>query len=117
MTSSPDNQPISPRSVEHSIEALVARVGAPRPEPLWTTGQACCCTAKPMVKVLMPPVRPGGEPVDLLMCGHHFRAGELALLAAGAAAFDADGALLMPADWQDESRPAAPQPNPRAASR
>lgn len=103
MTSSPDTPPISPRASGQSIEALVARIASPpRPEPLWTTERACCCGAGPMVKVLMPPARPGGEPVDLLLCGHHFRASKNALLAAGAAAFDKDGALLMPTDLRDD---------------
>jgi hypothetical protein len=116
MTSSPDNPPISPRASGQSIEALVARIEAPRPEPLWTIERACCCTAQPMVKVLMPPVRPGGEPVDLLLCGHHYRESKSALLTAGATAFDKDGELLMPTAWQVDGRSAVPQPSPRAAT-
>ncbi|MFJ9908827.1 universal stress protein [Streptomyces sp. NPDC101152] len=36
----------------------------------WPT-RACCCSAPPQVKVLMP-VR-NGLPVDLYLCGHHYR--------------------------------------------
>jgi hypothetical protein len=48
--------------------------------------RACCCAAKPLVKVIMPvtPARP--RPVDLWLCGHHWRASGEALAAAGASA-------------------------------
>ena len=35
-------------------------------------------------------------PVDLLLCGHHYRASERALAAAGAEVFGTDGAPLSP---------------------
>ena len=55
---------------------------------------ACCCPAKPAVVVIMP-ASPGHRlPVDLLLCGHHYRASERALAAAGAEVFDTDGAPL-----------------------
>lgn len=43
--------------------------------------RACCCPAAPMVKVLIPTARHAGRPVDLFLCGHHYRAslGPLAL--------------------------------------
>jgi hypothetical protein len=45
---------------------------------------ACCCPAKPIVRVTMPPspVRP--HSVDLLLCGHHYRVSRAQLEAAGA---------------------------------
>lgn len=50
--------------------------------------RSCCCPARPMVKIIMPPV-PGREhPVDLWLCGHHYHASRAALLAAGADAID-----------------------------
>lgn len=57
--------------------------------PLPTVLQACCCSARPRVTVLMPPASAGAKPVDLLLCGHHFRASRSSLHAAGAVAFDA----------------------------
>ena len=44
----------------------------------WPT-RACCCSAPPQVKILIP-ARIGG-PIDLYLCGHHYRAsiGPLAL--------------------------------------
>jgi len=37
-----------------------------------------------MVKVMMPPVPGRAHPVDLWLCGHHYRASLASLLAAGA---------------------------------
>jgi hypothetical protein len=56
--------------------------------------RACCCPARPVVTVIMPagPGRP--HRVDLLLCGHHFRACQAALTAAGAAVYDDTGALV-----------------------
>ena len=63
-------------------------------EPLPTLRPACCCCAKPVVKVVMPVTDPECDPTDLLLCGHHFRASVAALVAAGAVVFDASGALV-----------------------
>lgn len=61
----------------------------PPPEDLRLTdpsvpSRSCCCPARPMVTVVLPATsgRPG--PVDLWLCGHHYRASLGALLAAGA---------------------------------
>jgi hypothetical protein len=56
--------------------------------------RACCCPARPVVTVVMPPAPGRPHPVDLLLCGHHFRASQAALTAAGAAVYDDTGALL-----------------------
>ncbi len=56
--------------------------------------RSCCCPARPVVRAVMPATdsRPG--PIDLLLCGHHYRAGRAALLAAGAAVYDQRGTLI-----------------------
>jgi hypothetical protein len=64
---------------------------------------ACCCPARPVVRVVMPASAARTEPVDLLLCGHHYRASQLALRAAGAAVYDKQGTLVMGAD-QPRSR-------------
>ena len=46
--------------------------------------RSCCCPARPAMKVVMPPTAGRAHPVDLWLCGHHFRASLPALLAAGA---------------------------------
>jgi hypothetical protein len=73
------------------------------------TERACCCPARPVVRVVMPATASRREPVDLLLCGHHYQAGQVALLAAGAAVYDERGALLagMPADRRSRLRRAA----------
>jgi len=46
--------------------------------------RACCCPAWPVVQVTMPPTAQRPHPVDLLLCGHHYRVSAAALAAAGA---------------------------------
>ena len=46
--------------------------------------RACCCPARPVVRVLIPPAPARRHSVDLLLCGHHYRASCAALAAVGA---------------------------------
>jgi hypothetical protein len=46
--------------------------------------QACCCPGRPMFKVVMPPTATRPRPVDLWLCGHHYRASRKALESAKA---------------------------------
>jgi hypothetical protein len=59
----------------------------PLEEPRFTDpsipSRACCCLARPVVRVTMPPTATRTHPVDLWLCGHHYRASLQALLAAG----------------------------------
>ena len=57
-------------------------------------GRACCCPARPVVTVVMPPASARRHPVDLLLCGHHYRVCRAALTAAGATVYDETGALI-----------------------
>jgi len=50
--------------------------------------RACCCPARPVVRVIMPPTATRPRPVDLWLCGHHYRASLKALQAAGASVED-----------------------------
>ncbi len=74
---------------------------APVPS-LWSSPQcaedrACCCPARPVVRVIMPPIPGRPHAVDLLLCGHHYRVSRQVLAAAGATVSDlpviADAAL------------------------
>ena len=47
---------------------------------------ACCCPARAMVQVAMPPTQARPHDTDLLLYGHHYRASRTALAAAGAVA-------------------------------
>jgi len=46
--------------------------------------RACCCPARPVVRVLIPPAPGRPHSADLLLCGHHWRASGAALAAVGA---------------------------------
>jgi len=46
--------------------------------------RACCCPARAMVRVVMPPTAARPHATELLMCGHHYRVSRQALAAAGA---------------------------------
>jgi len=71
------------------------------------TERACCCPARPVVRAVMPATATRPEPVDLLLCGHHYRAGHAALRAAGATVYDEQGALLE--KGSDQRRPRVPR--------
>ncbi len=53
--------------------------------------RACCCPAQPVVRAIMPPTPQRAYPVDLLLCGHHYRICRQALTAAGAVIYDIPG--------------------------
>jgi hypothetical protein len=65
--------------------------------------RACCCPARPVVRVMMPSAAGRADPVDLWLCGHHYRASMGALCAAGAIVEDLTG----PADREQAYYPAA----------
>jgi hypothetical protein len=50
-----------------------------------STERSCCCPAKPQVKVIMPASASRPQPVELWLCGHHYRVSQAALARAGAA--------------------------------
>lgn len=72
-------------------DELPGRVG-----PIAPASRACCCPATPVVTVIMPPVATRRHPVDLLLCGHHYRASQAALRAAGATVYDRVGEVVLP---------------------
>jgi hypothetical protein len=49
------------------------------------SGQACCCVAWAVVRVVIPPTAARPHETELLLCGHHYRASRAALAAAHAA--------------------------------
>lgn len=65
----------------------IAGVRSVPDEPLTVPGRACCCTARPVVKIIMPVTSSRPSPVDLWLCGHHWRASRQALRAAGATVY------------------------------
>jgi len=47
-------------------------------------GPACCCPANPVVRVIMPATAARPHRTELLLCGHHYRVSQEALVAANA---------------------------------
>jgi hypothetical protein len=88
------------------------RAGPERVAPLEVAARACCCPARPVVTVVIPPTASRPHPVDLLMCGHHFRITQAALRAAGAAVYDRTGLLIMAG-----TKAAAPRAKPGPLAR
>jgi hypothetical protein len=58
--------------------------------------RACCCPARPVVKVLIPPAHGRSHSADLLLCGHHYRVSQAALAKVGAVVLDETGAVVQP---------------------
>ena len=58
------------------------------PRPPILGDQACCCPAKPTVRVLIPPTSARPHSVTLLLCGHHYRTSCAGLAAADAVIMD-----------------------------
>lgn len=56
--------------------------------------RACCCTARPVVTVVMPLTEDQPDPIGLLLCGHHYRVNRRRLAEAGAVVFDAAGEMI-----------------------
>lgn len=79
----------------------------PPDSSVWREDRACCCPGQPVVRVIMPPAPGRRHPVDLLLCGHHYRVSRQALTAAEArienllGMADAAAAALLPSSHQD----------------
>ena len=76
--------------------------------PIALASRACCCPAAPVVTVIMPPTAGRPHPVDLLLCGHHYRVSQAALGAAGATVYDSTGTLIMRGADREPSAPREP---------
>ncbi len=64
--------------------------------------RSCCCSARPVVMVLIPPASARPHPVDLLLCGHHYLSAKAALALVGAVVMDETGAIVDPAPVSQE---------------
>ena len=83
-----------------------------------SSGRACCCLAKPVVRVIMPPTETRPHRTELLLCGHHYRASRQALAAVNATVTGLPGisgsplAALIP-DLHVPASPSAETTGPR----
>ncbi len=88
---------MKPRFPHWGADAGVRETGSPPPDisqlggPAYREDRACCCPAQPVVRAIMPPTPQRAYPVDLLLCGHHYRVSRRVLSAAGAAIYDMPG--------------------------
>jgi len=73
-------------------------------------GRACCCPANAVVRVIMPPTAARPRQIDLLLCGHHYRASRRALAAAHATVRPIQGTPADTAAWIDVREDASPAP-------
>ena len=76
-------RPSSAGQVE-SGAGLFDATAAPGPTAS-SSGQACCCVARAVVRVVMPPSAGRPRETEVLLCGHHYRVSRAALAAAHAA--------------------------------
>lgn len=98
--------------------AADAKAGWCGPPPL--AERSCCCPARPVVRVLIPPASERRLPADLLLCGHHYLASKAALAAVGAVVMDETGTVLYPPSVQEstadsDSDPLLELPDPQAS--
>ena len=66
--------------------------------------QACCCVARAVVRVVMPPTAARPHETELLLCGHHYRVSRAALSAAHASVHELAGNFADPSDWFYDDR-------------
>jgi hypothetical protein len=55
---------------------------------------ACCCPARPLFQAVMPATRSAHVPVEVLLCGHHYRRSQATLRGMGSAIYDETGYLV-----------------------
>ncbi len=63
------------------------------------TDRACCCVAKAVVRVVMPPAPGRRHETELLLCGHHYRVSRRALAATHARVDELPGSRAGTTAW------------------
>jgi hypothetical protein len=63
------------------------------------SGEACCCVARAVVRVVMPPTAARPHETELLLCGHHYRVSRAALAVAHATVSELPGSADDPSAW------------------
>ena len=92
----------SPGRVEGADGSVDAT--APHGPAASLTGQACCCVARAVVRVVMPPTAERPQETELLLCGHHYRVSRAALAAAHASVHELAGNVADPSAWFHDDR-------------
>jgi hypothetical protein len=91
----------APRKPSGTASALSAVPGG-------RVGQACCCPAKPAVRVVMPPSPSRRHSTELFLCGHHFRLSRAALALARAVVYPLPDTPSDIASWAGIERESSP---------
>jgi hypothetical protein len=84
--------------------AGILDAAAPHGPAASLTDQACCCVARAVVRVVMPPTAGRPHETELLLCGHHYRVSLAALSAAYASVHELAGNFADPSDWFHDDR-------------
>jgi hypothetical protein len=72
--------------------------------------RACCCPAKAVVQVVLPPTATRPRVTDLLLCGHHYRVSRRSLAAAHAVVRELPGMPRDTAAWIYDDHDHSPAP-------
>lgn len=72
--------------------------------------RSCCCVAKAVVRVVMPPTPARPHETELLLCGHHYRVSRQALAAAHASVVELPGVPADTTAWIDGDHDLSPAP-------
>ena len=88
-------------SQTESARGLFSPAAQAAPGPL---DQACCCVARAVVRVVMPPTPGRPHETELLLCGHHYRVSRDALAAARARVEELPGAAADDTAWFHDDR-------------
>jgi hypothetical protein len=83
--------------------------------PSGSVSNACCCPARPAVRVVMPPGPARRHTTELLLCGHHYRVSKTALTKVGAIVRELPDTPEDVASWIGHQVPVtrAASPSPR----
>ena len=66
--------------------------------------RACCCVARAVVRVVMPPTPDRPYETELLLCGHHYRVSRASLVAAHARVEELPAAAADDTAWFHDDR-------------
>jgi hypothetical protein len=70
--------------------------------------RSCCCVARAMVRVVMPPAEGRPHETELLLCGHHYRISRAALSAAHARVEELLASRVALGTWFDDHNRSVP---------
>ena len=87
------SQPSAPRAVQTRP-----------PRPTGPLDRACCCVARAVVRVVMPPTPGRPHETELLLCGHHYRVSRDAFAAARARVEELPRAAADATAWFHDDR-------------